>query len=208
MKYPDNISEVSSLCPDYLGFIFYPKSSRFCQDAGKEILQNIRGKAFPVMVSVDMPEEQLLDIVAEWGFKIIQLHGKETPEQCRRLREHGLEVWKAIPIGNDSDVFSNDSITQYEEVADMFLFDTATKDFGGSGRRFNWKLLDNYEGSVPFMISGGISINEASEILNLSYPGLVGVDLNSKFEVSPGLKDPQLLSTFLSMVKTKNINYE
>lgn len=205
MKFPDNIMEISSLSLDYLGFIFHPKSPRFCQNEGKKILENIRGNVIPVMVSVDMPEEQLLNIVKEWGFKVVQLHGKESPEQCDRLRKHGLEVWKAIPIGNDFDVVPNDMITQYEEVADFFLFDTATKLHGGSGKRFDWKLLENYKGKLPFMLSGGISQSDATEILNISHPKLVGIDLNSKFEVSPGLKDLQMLSSFLSTLKNNKL---
>ncbi len=204
MKHPQNIQEVSALGPDYLGFIFYPRSARHCQDGGKEILKHIVGNAVPVMVSVDMSEEELIQIVDEWGFRVVQLHGNETPELCQRLRERGLEVWKAISIGGNIHYPENscfDKTAPYEGVVDMFLFDTASKSYGGSGKKFDWHLLDEYKGSTPFMLSGGISSGDEEEILKLNHPMLAGVDLNSRFEISPGLKNINRLSAFISNLK-------
>lgn len=202
MKFPDNIFEVSNLGVDYLGFIFYPKSPRYCQDSGKDILNNINGNSIPVMVSVNMPENELLDTVSEWGFRVVQLHGNESHELCRRLKNHGVEVWKAIQIGNNdfADNFENTKL--YEGCVDMFIFDTATTKHGGSGRRFNWNILENYKGTTPFMLSGGISPGDEAEILKLTHSKLVGIDLNSRFEISPGLKDINLLSEFINNLKS------
>lgn len=198
MKHPSNIREVSALGPDYLGFIFHPRSPRHCGDMGKNILQNITGDAIPVMVSVNMPEDELLRIVEECGFRVVQLHGDESPELCGLLRAKGLEVWKAIPISTSSDELPFTKTAVYEGAVDMFLFDTATKAYGGSGNKFNWKLLADYCGRTPFMLSGGISPEDASEILSLRHPLLAGVDLNSRFEVEPGLKDATLLYRFIN----------
>lgn len=206
MKYPENIREVSELAPDYLGFIFHPKSSRYCREEGKEILSYIEGDTIPVMVSVNMPEKELIEIVAQWGFRIVQLHGNETPDQCNRLRDRGLEVWKAIPIGSNIHMEDNscfDKTELYEGKIDKFLFDTATKEYGGSGKRFNWDLLKSYKGSTPFMLSGGISPGDELQIRSISHSLLFGVDLNSRFEIMPGLKDSNMISTFLSALNNK-----
>lgn len=203
MKYRDNIKEVSRLNPDYLGFIFHPLSPRYCQAEGKEILRILPREIIPVMVTVDMPEEKLIEIAEEWGFKIVQLHGNETPDTCGRIRDRGLEVWKAFPIGKDKDESSIGKVAQYEGKVDMMLFDTATKAYGGSGKKFDWKAIDDYKGDTPFILSGGIAPGDESDILRLTHPKLVGVDLNSRFEINPGLKNPQLLSIFLSTIKSK-----
>lgn len=203
MKYPDNIRAVSALGADYLGFIFHQKSPRYCFQNGKEILNNLSGQTRAVMVSVDMPEEELMKIVTEWGFSIVQLHGNESRELCNNLRMRGLEVWKAIPIGKDKKNSYIDKIPQYEGLVDKFLFDTASINHGGSGVRFDWDLLDDYKGSTPFMLSGGISPGDELEIRNLHHPRLVGIDLNSRFEISPGLKDVNMISNFLSALNKK-----
>lgn len=202
MKSPDNIFEVSNLGVDYLGFIFYPKSPRYCRDAGKDILHNINGKSIPVMVSVNMPENELLDTVSEWGFRVVQLHGSESHELCGKLKKRGLEVWKAIQIGDNEVAYNFENTKLYEGCVDMFLFDTATANHGGSGRRFNWNILENYKGTTPFMLSGGISPGYEAEILKLSHSKLIGIDLNSRFEISPGLKDINLLSEFINNLKS------
>ncbi len=199
MKYPDNIRDVSQLHPDYLGFIFHPGSPRHCLDAGNELLGSVMGNARPVMVSVNMAEDQLMKIVNERGFRIVQLHGNESPELCGRLRKAGLEVWKAVAIQNGVSPFI--STAQYEDIVDMFLFDTATPSHGGSGKKFDWEILNDYNGSTPFMLSGGISPGDATEITGLSHPMLAGIDLNSRFEIRPGLKDTSLLFQFLSTLK-------
>lgn len=201
MKYPENIKKVSELAPDFLGFIFHSASPRNCRDKGKDILNHIVGNSIPVMVSVNLPEKELLDIISEWNFEIVQLHGNEAPEFCARLRDRGLKVWKAISIGSvspQSDISWFDKTLSYEGKVDMFLFDTATKNYGGSGQKFNWDLLKEYKGKTPFILSGGISPGDEIEIRNISNPMLAGVDLNSRFELTPGLKDLNLISTFIS----------
>lgn len=201
MKKPANIREVAALGPDYLGFIFHPRSPRHCREAGKGILGSLGRQIVPVMVSVDMAEDDLLSVVGEWGFGVVQLHGNESPGLCGRLRDRGLEVWKAIPVGNIPGNQGEQTFVktaEYDGVVDMFLFDTATKDHGGSGKKFDWRLLENYRRQTPFMLSGGISPDDASEIRHLSHPALAGIDLNSRFETAPGIKDVALLSQFLS----------
>lgn len=205
MRNPVNIREVSALGPDYLGFIFHPGSPRHCGNEGAAILSNILGDAVPVMVSVNMPEEELTAIAEEWGFGVVQLHGNESPELCSGLRNRGLKVWKAIPVGRElpdgGKISPFESAIPFEGNVDMLLFDTATKYHGGSGKKFDWHLLEQYRGNTPFMLSGGISPDDAAEILQLRLPGLAGVDINSRFEISPGLKDVATVSRFLSSLK-------
>lgn len=201
MKFPDNIREVSALGPDYLGFIFHIRSPRCCRDEGKDIINHIEKNSIPVMVSVNMPENELLEIVSDWGFRVVQLHGDETPQFCGRLREHGLEVWKAISVGSSLPQSGKswlDKTKLYEGMVDMFLFDTDTKSHGGSGKRFDWNVLEEYKGEIPFILSGGISNGNETEILSLAHPNMIGVDLNSRFEISPGLKNSNLISSFIS----------
>lgn len=198
MRYADNICEVSGLPVDYMGFIFYDRSPRCCRGIDPGILGSLPESVTPVMVSVDMPEEELLQLASLFGFGTLQLHGGESPEMCRRLRERGFKVWKAIAAKSAESIRSAED---YAEAADMFVFDTASPKQGGTGQKFDWDILNNYRLPVPFMLSGGIGPEDAAAVKVFSHPKLVGVDLNSRFEVQPGRKDSDRLARFVSSLR-------
>ena len=148
-----------------------------------------------VGVFVDEDMEQVKRMVHEYALDIIQLHGHESPDYCQQLRE--WKVIKAFNIATPSDL---ESTKPYEGIADYFLFDTKGKSVGGNGEKFDWSVLNNYEGKTPFLLSGGIGPDDAERINAFHHPQLVGIDLNSGFETSPTMKDPALLRTFLSQI--------
>ena len=146
-------------------------------------------------VFVDEDMEQVKRMVHEYALDIIQLHGHESPDYCQQLRE--WKVIKAFNIATPSDL---ESTKPYEGIADYFLFDTKGKSVGGNGEKFDWSVLNNYEGKTPFLLSGGIGPDDAERINAFHHPQLAGIDLNSGFETSPTMKDPALLRTFLSQI--------
>lgn len=183
MKYYENIQEVSQLLPDYLGFIFYDKSSRYFDGEIPELPKSIK----KVGVFVNAPLEDILSKIEKHELDVIQLHGNETPEFCEKLQQVPIEIIKVFSV---NDAFSFDVIKPFETVCNYFLFDTKGKLPGGNGTTFNWKILEKYNSTKPFFLSGGIGIEEIEKIkrLNLS---IHAIDVNSKFETEPGLKNVQ-----------------
>lgn len=192
MRNPDNIRQVDALPGvDWMGFIFWQKSKRYVSEPPKDM--PINKKRVGVFVDEDM--EQVKRMAHEYALDIIQLHGHESPDYCQQLRE--WKVIKAFNIATPSDL---ESTKPYEDIADYFLFDTKGKSVGGNGEKFDWSVLNNYEGKTPFLLSGGIGSDDAERINAFHHPQLTGIDLNSGFETSPALKDPSLLRTFLSQL--------
>lgn len=184
MKYPDNIAELLLLAPDYMGFIFYEKSSR---NVGEELdsaaiqyLESVK----KIGVFVNAPEALMKEKAEAFGLDYLQLHGQESPELCKSLKQTGVGIIKVFSVGNGFD-FSQ--LEAYEEVVDFFLFDTKGKHPGGNGVVFNWKILDQYPSKIPFFLSGGIDVEKAKKLPQ--HPKLHAIDVNSKFELSPGLKN-------------------
>lgn len=198
MRYADNIREVSGIPVEYMGFIFYDRSPRCCRGIDPGILGSLPESVTPVMVSVDMPEEELLQLASLFGFGTLQLHGGEPPEMCRRLREQGFKVWKAIAAKSAESIRRAED---YADAADLFVFDTASSKYGGTGQKFDWEILNSYHLHVPFMLSGGIGLEDAAAVKAFSHPELIGVDLNSRFEVQPGRKDADRLARFVSSLR-------
>lgn len=193
MKYPSNIHAVADLHPDFMGFIFYPKSPRYAEPLDMETLNALPKSIKKIGVFVNEDLEDILTIVYKYNFDGVQLHGSENMDVCKKLKETGLLVLKAFPIADAS----NFKVTKtYEGVCDYFLFDTKTDTYGGSGVKFDWSILNEYKGEMPFLLSGGIASDDADAILKIEHPKFAGIDLNSKFEVSPGLKDIQKLKKF------------
>ena len=194
MRDPVNIREVESAGVDWMGFIFYPRSSRYVPSRPGYLPQ----KAVRVGVFVDASAESILERVEEYSLGVVQLHGSESPEIVRQIREM-LPSWvlimKAFNILDPSDL---EYTLKYEGLADYFLFDTKTSLKGGSGRKFDWDILSNYKGKVPFLLSGGIGPEDADAVLCFSHPKFAGIDLNSRFETSPALKDAGLVGEFLA----------
>jgi len=201
MKYPENIGEVAALKPDMMGFIFYPKSPRYAEPLDENVLKALPKRILKIGVFVNAPLDDVLEAVKKYALSGVQLHGSEPDEMCYTLRAAGLIVIKAFAISEAADFKATDD---YEGTCDFFLFDTKTPAHGGSGQKFDWSVLSAYGGDTRFLLSGGISADDAEAISRINHPKLFGVDLNSKFEISPGLKDVEILGGFLKEIRTPN----
>lgn len=217
MRHPDNIRAVSQLPIDYMGLIFYPKSSRYVgmASSGTGLLPDIADKAIiglgnttvssyinKVGVFVDASVQDIITHVVNFELDAIQLHGSETPTFIRNLKATlvpdicpKIKIFKAISIASAEDF---DRCSQYYGIVDMFVFDTKCVGHGGSGKQFDWSVLNSYKGNTPFLLSGGIGFEDAERIKSIQHPQLAGVDLNSRFEIEPGLKDVELLKAFIN----------
>jgi phosphoribosylanthranilate isomerase len=198
MKIPENILAVAALQPDFIGFIFYHKSPRFAEPLDIATLNALPQSIKKIGVFVNENMENILTFVYKYKLDGVQLHGTELVGMCKELRESGLIVIKAFPI---AEAYNFKVTKPYEGACDYFLFDTKTDAYGGSGLKFNWKMLDEYKGQTPFLLSGGIAADDAEAILKIEHPKFVGIDLNSKFEIKPGLKNIDLLKTFILELK-------
>lgn len=231
MRDTENIREVSQLGIDMMGFIFYPKSPRYVQmlnskagiipDYSEERMRHMaaltrdgecaigeeqvthRVKRVGVFVD-DMPQN-IVTRVYNYGLDYIQLHGNEPRETIENLRatldpdiKPGIKFIKAISVSTVDDV---KKYKEYVGAVDLFLFDTKCKTMGGSGEQFDWQVLDAYDGDIPFLLSGGIGPDDAERVNTFQHPQCIGIDLNSKFEIEPALKDVDKLREFLLKVK-------
>lgn len=202
MKYRENIGELSKLPIDYMGMIFYPKSPRYIADLDSRLLDNILSENIrSVGVFVNESIDSVLQKINEYNLSCVQLHGNESPDYCVRLKEHRPDICilKAFSISDSSDFKQTES---HNKSVDYFLFDTKTEAFGGSGVKFDWSILNSYQGSIPFLLSGGISHTDADNIKKIEHPQFWGIDLNSCFEFEPGLKNIELLNQFIKDIKS------
>lgn len=205
MKYPNNISEVASLQPDYLGFIFYEKSSRFFQDCIPELPKNIK----KVGVFVNATQPFVLQQITTHELDAIQLHGNESANYCMQLKtlfstkpnDKPIEIIKAFSIAN---TFNFKALETYLPVCNYFLFDTKGELPGGNGFTFNWNILKNYPYSKPYFLSGGIGLEQIESLKKFNKTEAskycYAIDVNSKFETKPGLKNRSLLKKFKSQL--------
>lgn len=194
MKYSENIAAIAALQPDYMGFIFYKKSARFYNDILPEIPKTI--KKTGVFVNAD--STTLLETIERYQLQAVQLHGSETPELCTAIRNASdVEIIKTFSIDT---TFDFRKLEDYETVCDYYLFDTKGKLPGGNGFPFDWKILENYPSAKPYFLSGGIDIDHVDMI---QATGLkpYAIDINSKFETAPGLKDISLCKQALLTIK-------
>ena len=199
MRQSSNIGELVKLTPDFIGFIFYSKSKRFIGEIiPNEIQLLIPGSIRKVGVFVDEPFESLIEKFYQSNLNMVQFHGIESPDYCKRVKELNIPVIKAFSITPDFDFLT---VNPYNEVCDYFLFDTATELRGGSGLKFDWDILNQYTGSQPFFLSGGIQLTDLGEIGNLLHDKLYAVDVNSGFEIEPGLKDISKLAPFIDRLR-------
>jgi len=202
MRECTSISEIAALKPDFMGFIFYLKSPRFVGALEDEMVQYAKSQGIePVAVFVNASLMTMIQIVDLYGFTHIQLHGKETPEVCKALKEKGVKVLKAFSIADSSDL---ETVQAYDQCCDYFLFDTKTAIHGGSGCQFDWNILNAYTGTTPFFLSGGIGPDDVEQIRKFDHPMLFGIDLNSRFEIQPAQKDAALLRKFMDQLIPKN----
>lgn len=199
MKNPQNIEEVVRLKPDFMGFIFYSKSKRFIGDfLDPKIIHLISPDIQKVGVFVNESFENLVDIQKKYSLDYLQLHGEESVELCERLKKSGCKIIKVFSVGNDFD-FSQTK--EYEEYCSYFLFDTKGDNYGGNGIAFNWQLLNNYPSEVPYFLSGGIGLENLEMIKEINSSFLYAVDVNSRFETEPGLKDISKLKELFNTLK-------
>ena len=198
MRDGDNIRALEKLELDWMGFIFYPESPRYVPD--EDMFCGAIQSCTKVRVGVFVNEsrEEILRKVTKYRLDFVQLHGDESSDFCRRLQEDRCAVIKAFSISSKTDL---QQTTAYEPFVEYFLFDTKGNKYGGTGRRFNWSVLEAYRGNVPFLLSGGIGAEHIADLLAFRHPSLAGIDLNSRFEVSPALKDVVMIEQFVYQMK-------
>lgn len=195
MRNPDNIQALAALKPDYMGFIFYDKSKRYAGSLSALFVNGLPADIKRTGVFVDEEIKEVVLRVQEYGLNALQLHGAETADYCRDLKAllPGVEIIKAFGI---SEGFDFRGLAAYVSFVDYFLFDTQTLGHGGSGKMFNWKLLDKYNLDIPYFLSGGIGPESLDELTSINDNRLYAIDVNSRFELEPGLKDIELLKDF------------
>src|SRR6185369_16635036 len=164
MKYDDNIRELAKLSPDYIGFNFYTRSKRYVgRNFDSKIAKGIPSRIQTVGIFVNSRGAYIMDKVKRFQLDYVQLHGNEAPGFCQRLNK-SVKVIKAFGV---DDNFNFKILEKYKAYCDYFLFDTKTKNYGGSGKAFNWAILKKYSDKVPFFISGGIDLKDLNKISNL-----------------------------------------
>ena len=228
MRDARNIREVSQLGVDMIGMIFYPKSPRYVEmqsshagiipDYAKEDIgasdssgsssESVSTSAKSparVGVFVDDMVQNIVTRVVNYHLDYVQLHGNEPREMCENLRltldpdiRPGIKIIKAISVSDASGI---QKYKEYVGTVDLFLFDTKCKTVGGSGRQFDWQVLEQYDGEIPFLLSGGIGPEDASRLHAFHHPKCIGIDLNSRFEIEPGVKDVEKLKGFLNAMQ-------
>lgn len=228
MRDAQNIREVSQLGVDMIGMIFYPKSPRYVEmqsshagiipdyvkeDIGasdssgssSESVSTSSKTPARVGVFVDDMVQNIVTRVVNYHLDYVQLHGNEPREMCENLRltldpdiRPGIKIIKAINVSDASDI---QKYKEYVGAVDLFLFDTKCKTVGGSGRQFDWQVLEQYDGEIPFLLSGGIGPEDASRLHAFHHPKCIGIDLNSRFEIEPGVKDVEKLKGFLNAMQ-------
>jgi phosphoribosylanthranilate isomerase len=197
MKYTDNIKAVAALKPDYMGFIFYEESKRFVGYLDDEVTGKLPSSIKKVGVFVNEVIEDILELHDKYHFDYVQLHGDESAEFCMEMKNF-IPVIKAFSIEQN---FDFKTLKNYKKSCDYFLFDTKSENYGGSGKRFDWSLLKKYDNEVPIFLSGGISLEDAAEINKLKGINIQAIDINSRFEKGPGLKDLILIKEFMNRLK-------
>lgn len=217
MRDADNIRAVTALDIDFLGFIFYPKSPRYTPKAipETELMTNtatasrrndmVMRKPQRVGVFVDETPQAIITHIYNDQLDYVQLHGHELPEMIDHLKRavisdnhHSLKVIKAFSISKPDDLLQTKA---YEGIADLFLFDTPTESYGGSGKKFDWQMLQAYDGHTSFLLSGGIGPEDIERIRTFEHPHCIGIDLNSRFETAPGIKDVEALRRFTEKLR-------
>ncbi|HHL57957.1 MAG: phosphoribosylanthranilate isomerase [Bacteroidetes bacterium] len=194
---PEFLRRTDELSIDFAGFIFYPRSQRFIGDRiTADQINAVPGHMKRVGVFVNEKPEVILSQAKKYSLDMIQLHGDEDSMFAEQLAEK-IKVIKAFRVDEG---FNFSETKPYEKSCSFFLFDTKGKLYGGTGKKFNWDLLQKYTGHTPFLLSGGITPEDAGNIRKFSHPALAGVDLNSGFETAAGVKDIQKIKNFLKHI--------
>ena len=210
MRDPENIREVGGLGIDWMGLIFFAGSPRkISVESGKVkgesegILKNfqlstLNSQLKKVGVFVNASLDEMMETATTFRLDYLQLHGNETPEDCHALQKRGYSLIKAFSVATADDL---ERTSAYEGRVDYFLFDTKCDNYVGSGKQFDWSVLEAYHGETPFLLSGGLRPESAGAIRRFHHPRLAGIDLNSGFEIEPGLKDVGKLKRFIHDIK-------
>ena len=198
MRDGDNIRAVERLDINWMGFIFYPESPRYVPDDFQHLETIQSCTKVRVGVFVNENREEIVRKVVKYHLNYVQLHGEESPDFCGQLQEAGCDVIKVFAISSEKDF---QQTTDYEPFVAYFLFDTKGSKWGGTGQRFDWSMLDAYRGGVPFLLSGGIGPEHIEDLAAFHHPLMIGVDLNSRFEMSPALKDVDMVERFVNQLR-------
>ena len=199
MRNTDNIKDLSALLPDYIGFIFYPKSKRYVNDKlDLNVIASLHRRILKVGVFVNSELSELIDIYQKYKLDIVQLHGNESVDYCKQLAIQDISVIKAFGVSDD---FDFDETVAYKPFCKYFLFDTKHKDYGGSGHKFNWQIFQHYDNDKPFFLSGGIDVEDIETIKNITTLKIHAIDINSKFEIEPGFKDISKVKEFIEKIR-------
>jgi len=200
MRDARNIEQLIELPIDYIGFIFYPQSPRYVRRLENEVIDLIPVHIKKVGVFVNDIPSRIISYVKDFKLDCVQLHGNEDARFCEFIKSKcpSAEIIKAFSISGESDL---KVINNYQNSCDYFLFDTKTGNYGGSGEQFDWSVLHAYTGNIPFFLSGGISVDDTEALLNFSHPMLWSIDINSRFETEPGVKNIELINEFIEKLK-------
>lgn len=201
MKVPENITGVAALQPDYLGFIFYKGSKRFVAGLDPSFVRGLPKDIVKTGVFVNETLPMITEMVSLYGLTAIQLHGQESPELIKDLKVELAKDVEIIKAFGMEEGFDFNQLTAYEQLVDYFLFDTKTPAHGGSGKTFDWTVLAQYQLQVPYFLSGGIDLNNAEALKQIKDTRLYALDINSRFELEPGLKDIDKLIDFKQRIK-------
>lgn len=199
MRDAENIRQVGALAPDFMGFIFYNGSPRYV-GSDFAIPDSLPARIKRVGVFVNESTDEIIETVKKHRLDLVQLHGHESADQCRRLKAAGVGVIKVFSVDDDTRFTET---AEYREVVDYFLFDTKGKYFGGNARRFDWQVLTRYDQQVPFFLSGGISPENIAEVLSLGELNIAAVDVNSGVEVKPAWKDVEKIRNIRKILQHK-----
>jgi len=203
MKHVENVQAIGETLQQqgneaWMGFIFYPPSPRSVNEAHlAQAIKQLPTSTKRVGVFVNEKNDIMLQKAKTYSFDLLQLHGEESPEQVSELKQN-IRVIKALPIRDSNDLQESERY----QIADYLIFDTKGPKRGGNGSTFDWSVLAEYNGKTPFLLSGGIGLEQTEALMAFSHPCYAGVDLNSRFEKEPGVKDAALLQHFLENIRS------
>ena len=199
MREPGNIRDVAELAPDFMGFIFYDRSPRYV--GADFVMPDLPPELQKTGVFVKTPAERVRQLAGQHGLDYVQLHSDESPAYCTGLKAAGLKILKAFLVDT---AFDFEQLKAFEGKADYFLFDTKGDGYGGHGKTFDWEILNKYTLDTPFFIAGGISNDTIGKLLQYHHPMFKGIDVNSRYEISPGVKDVGALREMFFKLKVNS----
>ncbi|MFC0185277.1 phosphoribosylanthranilate isomerase [Pseudarcicella hirudinis] len=203
MRDSENIKELLEINPDYMGFIFYEKSKRFVgEELDEELLKSFPKRTKKVGVFVNSTPAYILEKVKKYALDFVQLHGEELPDFCRNLQFKGVNIIKAFSVDAS---FNFSKLHNYKPYCDFFLFDTKGESIGGTGLTFDWSILNKYDNEKPFFLAGGIDLANAHLAMEMPSLRIHALDVNSKFETEPGLKDIEKIQELIKIVKPEEV---